>query len=279
MSTFADRIREAAQKKSTKAFKDTGSSITAQIQSQQTGKEVAPQATGQSNIAAQMAAAPDTSVQQQTQAAAEGMAVQEQQADIKQKGIEADREMKQKALDSQNLQATQDILANAQRSEKTLDQREDSQQLEQAAASLRMQDKEYTAKLNNIAQENDMTDRLSYNEAMTRYITGEETKSFMDDVDYDEKMNTIRNAQSLKDLSAGLETARQAEEARIKDERKGMIISGAAQAGKATLEYGAGKGWFDSKEKGASDLGETIGEGTSRDPGSLGYSSTGGVGS
>ena len=87
MTSFADRIRESARKKSNvdlSAPMQKAGSITSQIQAQQTGKAGASTTTGQSGIAAQIAASqPDPNVGAM-QAAGEQMAAQEQTAELEQ---------------------------------------------------------------------------------------------------------------------------------------------------------------------------------------------------
>ena len=96
------------------------------------------------------------------EAAGEQMAAQEQQAETQQMAKDAQADIERKKLESDQMLRTNQILDNAVASDKTMDQREDAAELEQAAFALRLQDKEYNSQLDRIAREQNLQDELSF---------------------------------------------------------------------------------------------------------------------
>ena len=233
MSQFADRIRTAAREKSTKPFQPTGSSITSQIQSQQTGKAAPTGPTGQSNIGAQVAASAPNPLGAQAQAAGEQMAGQEQQAATQQMAQDAQADMQRKQFESQQLMQTNQILDNAVASDKQLDQREDAAELEQAAFNLRLQDQEYSANLDRIAKEQGMEDSIAFQESMTRTMLGENLDSTLKKMNFDEIQGNARRASTWEQALQNIAHAEKINNARMADAKKAAVIGGIMDLGKA----------------------------------------------
>lgn len=233
MSQFADRIRQAAREKSTKPFQSTGSSITAQIQAQQTGKAAPAAPTGQSNIAEQVAASAPSQLGQQAQAAGEQMAAQEQQAETQQMAKDAQADIDRKKLESDQMLRTNQILDNAVASDKTMDQREDAAELEQAAFALRLQDKEYNSQLDRIAQEQNLQDEVSFKEAARKELIGQQLESTLKDINFEEKAAASKRIQTWQDALQRISDAESLMNAQIKDQKRAQMIGVATDVAKA----------------------------------------------
>ena len=245
MSQFADRIRKAAQEKSTTAFKPTGSSITAQIQAQQTGKAAPAGPTGQSNIGAQVAASAPNPLGQQAQQAGEQMAQQEQQAATAQMARNAQADMERKQLESQQMLKNNEILNNAIASDKSLDQREDAAELEQAAFALRLQDQEYNSKLDRIAREQGLEDELNFRETVNKEMLGHNLEQVMRDMNFNERQQEMGRAVTWENALADLAHAESIMNAQAQDAQKSAVIGGFMDFAKA----GASQ-YIDSKKEG-----------------------------
>ena len=251
MTSFADRIRQAAQQKKTVATPapmQKAGSITSQIQAQQTGKAAAPTTTGQSNIASQIAASQPSNLGQELQAQAEQMGAAEQQEQIKQSAIEQQRATEEAQTQQRATQGALDLLAGLESSTKRLDQREDALQLEQAASALRLQDKAYMAKLDQIARERNITNSIQFNEAMKNEMIGQQLENTLEDIGFSEDMANRKRQMDFETMIEDIKNANAILEAQVQDQARGQIIGAGAAAAKAGVEYGADNGWFDSTE-------------------------------
>lgn len=247
MTSFADRIRESARQKATVQTPGPmakAGSITSQIQSQQTGKAGASTQTGQSGIAAQIASSAPDQNQAAMQQAGEQMAAQEQQADIQQRAQEQQIEQQRAQIENQATQNALDLLANTKASEAELDQREDALQLEQAAASLRMQDREYMSKLDQIAREKSITNDMTFRENAQKELIGSNLNDTLEAHDFNEDLARRERTMNMENIMAGLARAAKIQEAQMKDQAQSQMIGAAAQAAKTGIAYGADQGWF-----------------------------------
>lgn len=250
MTSFADRIRESARRKATVQTPGPmakAGSITSQIQSQQTGKAGAPTQTGQSGIAAQIAASTPDPNQAALQQAGEQMAAQEQQADLQQREQEQRMEQQRAQIENQATQSAIDLLANTRASEQSLDQREDALQLEQAAAALRLQDREYMARLDRIAREKNVTNDRTFRETMQKEMIGQNLSNTLEDIAFNSDMARQQRQLNFENVMEDLQRSIAMQEARINDQRRATVIGAGAQAAKVAATYGADQGWFDSE--------------------------------
>ena len=122
--------------------------------------------------------------------------------------------------------------------EATLDQREDSAELEQLAFTMRMADNQYIDHINRVAKLQGLEDDLAFREEATRLRLGNNTVAILGEIGYNKIYNASAREFSEATKNMTMETAMNISDAQIRDEGRQQMVAGVTEGAKiAVTEY------------------------------------------
>ena len=242
MLKIAENIKKSAQKiKEQPIGMGATEDIRKQLETQATGKAATTAPSGQSSIMERLEAAKaaegSRDIQKGLQKTAEKASVDERISDLGRQERDSARKLAENRLKLEKASVIDGLLTQVQSSDMELDKAENELRLEAASSLLRRQNKEYLHNLALARQYARIDDKKSFAEELERVIIGNNTKSWLDDIEFKKeegaKQRGFKEEMSINDL----DMAEKYLKAKYQDAQEAAYWGGAATLAGAGVTY------------------------------------------